>query len=146
MLETARWRLSVLEALAWLALASLSIRLVPFSRLAPLFGSPRAADEGGAEPSATHGPDPSQRAAARRIGRAVERAARLAPWSARCLPQAMAAKAMLACRGMHACLHLGAATIKDPPGLAAHAWLTLGPMTVVGGAGRGNYAELVRFG
>jgi hypothetical protein len=135
-----RWLL-VAEALAWLTLASLAIRLAPFHRLAPLLGPVGPA--AGTEPAAIDA-DQRDRLAAWRIGRAVLRAARVLPWPALCLPQAMAAKAMLACRGRRSRLHLGVASREN--GLAAHAWLTLGPMTVIGGPGRQDYAELARFG
>lgn len=139
------WRLLVLEALAGLAVASLLLRALPFRRVAPLLGpvSPAGA------PFAHCEPDAAQRKQALRVGAAVRRAARLLPWPALCLPQAMAAKAMLARRGLRATLHLGAhpgggASVED--GLHAHAWLMLGPVEVTGGSERRAFAELVRFG
>ncbi|WP_448192473.1 lasso peptide biosynthesis B2 protein [Azospirillum sp. sgz301742] len=136
------WRFLVLEAVVWLAAASLALRLVPFRRLAPLLGPVRPSSP------ADDGPDPdeAQERQARRVGAAVARATRFLPWEALCLPQAMAAKAMLARRGLRTTLHLGAMPDQEKGGLSAHAWLMLGPLTVTGGATRPGYAELARFG
>ena len=43
-------------------------------------------------------------------------------------------------------MHLGVMRLEDQTGLAAHAWLTLGRLTVVGGAGRTAYVEVAQFG
>lgn len=139
------WRLLVLEALAGLAVASLLLRLLPFRRVAPLLGAVRAAGA----PLPYCDPDMRQRKRALRIGAAVRRAAGLLPRPALCLPQAMAAQAMLRRRGLHATLHLGAlpgggAAVED--GLHAHAWLLLGSVEITGGAERRNFVELARFG
>ena len=71
-------------------------------------------------------------------------AARNVPWNAVCLPQAMAAKAMLARRGQGSSLHLGTAMAED--GLAAHAWLVAGDEIVVGEDGLPDMTPLARFG
>jgi len=79
------------------------------------------------------------------VRKAVTTAARNAPWNAVCLPQAMAAKAMLARRGCGSSVHLGADF--DAQGkLIAHAWLTAGSIVVVGAAGIGSVTPLARFG
>ena len=78
------------------------------------------------------------------VRHAVTIAARNVPWNAVCLPQAMAAKAMLARRGHGSALHLGAKAEGD--GLAAHAWLVAGGEIVVGEAGIAGMAPLARFG
>ena len=80
----------------------------------------------------------------RAVGDAVTVAARTVPWNAVCLPQAMAAKAMLARRGQGSALHLG--TKAEGGGLAAHAWLVAGGEIVVGEAGIAGMAPLARFG
>ncbi|MGE5477120.1 MAG: lasso peptide biosynthesis B2 protein [Bacteroidales bacterium] len=139
------WRLLVIEALACLALASVLLRLLPFRRLAPWLGpvSPAGA------PSPHCEPDDAQRKQALRVGAAVRRAARLLPWPVLCLPEAMAAKAMLARRGLRATLHLGAhpgGGVAAEAGLHAHAWLLLGSVEVTGGAERRAFVELARFG
>ena len=81
----------------------------------------------------------------RAVGRAVTIAARNVPWNAVCLPQALAAKAMLARRGCGSAFHLGATL--DPNGkLVAHAWLVAGGQVVVGAAGIAGMSPLGRFG
>lgn len=73
---------------------------------------------------------PGDEAVGAEIGRVVERVARLAPFRARCLQQAIAVRRMLARRGVPATVHLGI----PPEGGAAHAWVTTGGKIVVGGA------------
>ena len=81
----------------------------------------------------------------RAVGRAITIAARNVPWNAVCLPQALAAKAMLARRGCGSAFHLGATF--DPNGkLIAHAWLVAGGQVVVGAAGILGMSPLSRFG
>lgn len=75
-------------------------------------------------------PSPALR---RRIERAVDRAAAIVPWTSLCLPNAMAAKLMLARRGCASTIHLGVG-ISSEGLLHAHAWLEAGG-TVVTGAG-----------
>ena len=80
-----------------------------------------------------------------RVRQAVTMAARNVPWNAVCLPQAMAAKAMLARRGCGSSFHLGADF--DAQGkLIAHAWLVAGGTVVVGAAGIADVTPLARFG
>jgi hypothetical protein len=79
------------------------------------------------------------------VRQAVTVAARNVPWNAVCLPQAMAAKAMLARRGQGSALHLGASR-DDGGGLTAHAWLEVGGEIVVGETGVADMAPLTRFG
>jgi hypothetical protein len=97
--------------------------------------------------------DPALEAEARRIGRAVERAARHLPWRTLCLPQAIAAKAMLAHRGIPATVHFGMALREGSAEfpswsghrMLAHAWLTAGRANVVGASGAGRFAVVARF-
>lgn len=131
------------EAAVWLTAAGLGLRLLPFRRLAPLLGSlhsPVPDDDGGRAPTA------AERALAQRVGAVVPRVAKLLPWPVLCLPQAMAAKAMLARRGIASTMHLGAMPTENASGIAAHAWLSVGPMVVTGAAARPGHAELGRFG
>jgi hypothetical protein len=129
---THRQRLLVLEAVLWLGLARLALLTVPFARVAPwLQRAPDAAC-----------PVPATVLAVRR---AVTVAARNVPWSAVCLPQAMAAKAMLARRGHGSALHLGAGPAVGGS-LTAHAWLVAGGEIVVGEAGVAEVTPLARFG
>jgi hypothetical protein len=81
----------------------------------------------------------------KRVRDAVTVAARNVPWNAVCLPQALAAKVMLARRGCGSSLHLGSDF--DTQGkLIAHAWLVAGGRVVVGEAGTARVTPLARFG
>lgn len=139
-------RLTV-EAAAWLALALALLALLPFRWIAARLGTPA----GGAGLAVPPPADAGQRAVALRIGRAVERAARHLPWSARCLPQAIAAKAMLHRRGIASTMHFGMclsdASADPSPDrrMQAHAWLTIGETAVVGGPASAGFTVLARF-
>jgi hypothetical protein len=129
MTDADRWR--VCEAILVLALAQLVIKL-PFHFVAPWL---------------TRAPATSacDHALVLSVRKAVITAARNVPWNAVCLPQAMAAKAMLARRGCGSTFHLGAGS--DSRGkLIGHAWLVAGDMIVVGGAGIMDVAPVARFG
>jgi hypothetical protein len=129
--EGQRWLL--LEAAAWLGLAQLALRVVPFRRIARWLeqrqrGDPRAA---GAVP-------------VERVRRAVRVASRRVPWPSRCLAQALAARAMLQRRGIRTTLVLGVA--KGVEGdFEAHAWLRCGEHVVTGGDGIERFTVLATF-
>ena len=125
-------RALLLEAMLFLAVARLTLLVVPFSRVVPwLERAPDSADRNAAAIAA--------------VRQAVVLAARNVPWNAVCLPQAMASKAMLARRGQGSALHIGAA-LPDGGGLTAHAWLVAGGEIVVGEAEIGGVTPLARFG
>jgi hypothetical protein len=125
-----RWL--VCEAILALAVARLIVLTVPFRFMAPWLA--RAPDTGACD-----------EALLLRVRRAVTAAARNVPGNAVCLPQAMAAKAMLARRGCGSSFHLGADF--DAQGkLIAHAWLVAGGTVVVGAAGIAGVTPLARFG
>lgn len=127
-----RWLLA--EAVVSLGAARVVILLVPFRRIAPwLERTPRGP---------ARAADPFLMLAVRR---AVTTAAQHVPWNAVCLPQAMAAKFMLARRGVASTLHLGLAR-KGAAELLAHAWLEAGDAIVVGEAGRDTVTPIARFG
>ena len=126
-----RQRVLLLEAALFLGLARLALLALPFGRIAPWLQ--RSPDSGAGDTATVLA-----------VGQAVAIAARNVPWNAVCLPQAMAAKAMLALRGQGSALHLGAARAGD--GLTAHAWLVAGGEVVVGEAGIAEVAPLARFG
>src|SRR5580704_5629647 len=88
-------RFLVCEAILALALARLIVLTVPFRLMAPWLS--RAPHTGACD-----------EALVLRVRTAVTTAARNVPWNAVCLPQAMAAKAMLARRGCGSSFHLGA--------------------------------------
>jgi len=126
-----RQRVLLLEAALFLGLARLALLALPFGRIAPWLQ--RSPDSGAGDTATVLA-----------VGQAVTIAARNVPWNAVCLPQAMAAKAMLERRGQGSALHLGAARAGD--GLTAHAWLVAGGEVVVGEAGIAEVAPLARFG
>lgn len=125
-------RLLVFEAALMLALARLIVLMVHFRYIAPWLA--RAPET-----------EVCNKALGRRVGNAVCVAARNVPWNAVCLPQAMAAKAMLTRRRCGSSIHLGASY--DGRGkLTAHAWLLAGGTVVVGAAGIPGVTPLARFG
>ena len=123
------------EAAVALTLASVALRTVPRHRLARLLGRPEAAPA--CEARATDVPDPR----APRVGRAVERVARVLPWRPSCLPQAIATRAMLRRRGIACKGHVG--VVSTSP-LEAHAWITVDGRVVQGGPVR-DATELAAF-
>jgi hypothetical protein len=125
-------RLLLLEAALLLGAARLVLVTVPFARIAPWLQ--RAPDS----------PEPDT-ATVLDVRQAVTVAARNVPWNAVCLPQAMAAKAMLARRGQGSALHLGAGKA-EAGGFMAHAWLVAGGEIVIGEAGAQAVTPLTRFG
>lgn len=125
-------KMLLIEAALCLAAARLVIVLVPFRHVAPWLQR------------APHSPD-CDADTVQAVREAVTVAARNVPWNAVCLPQAMAAKAMLARRGQGSALHLGAGKADDG-GLLAHAWLVAGGKVVVGEEGIAGMAPLARFG
>lgn len=110
-----------LEAGVALTRATLALRRVPEDQVASLLGTPSPPTP---DPPAGPGPE------ARRVGRAVIRAAGLLPWHPTCLPQALAAQRMLRRRGIAHEGHLGV-TKAEP--FEAHAWVTVRGTPVVGG-------------
>jgi Transglutaminase-like superfamily len=130
-------RLLVVEAVIMLAIARFCILAVPFRILAKwLDRAPDAAAPDSLSPDAR---------LPVRVGWAIAAAARNVPWNAVCLPQAIAAKAMLARRGQGSAFHLGAMVGKDGT-LSAHAWLECGGRIVTGATGMRGMSPLARFG
>ena len=118
-----RDRLLLLEALVWLSLAKVLLRLVPFRCIAPLLGRQMAQT---ASEITT-----DERQLALNISWAVQAVARHAPLGFVCLPQAMAAKWMLRRRRLASTLYLGLCVPKQRT-LTAHAWLRVGDRILTG--------------
>jgi hypothetical protein len=125
-------RLLVCEAVAMLALARLIVLAIPFRYMVRWLS--RAPET-----------DSCDEELLLRVRAAVTMAARNVPWNAVCLPQAIAAKMMLARRGCASSLHLGA-DFDGHGKLTAHAWLVARDTVVLGAAGIPNNAPLARFG
>lgn len=125
---------------AWvlLGLCRLALLLVPLRRLAALLGTP--IDDAPWVPLLSS----RQRWRAARLGRAVRLAARVAPWRADCMPQALCARLLLGLWRIPCALFLGVA--RGPDGaLLAHAWLAAGPVAVTGGDGFGGFQVIVGY-
>lgn len=127
-------RALLVEAVARLCAASLMLRVLRFSRLAPRLGR-HMAESPAAEDRITAG-------GALRIRWAVETAARHLPWKPACLPQAVAAQWMLRRRGIASTLYLG---IDPASGYDAHAWVRAGSVIVTGGPRPDHFAVVSSF-
>jgi hypothetical protein len=121
-----------LEAALALTFASLAVRVSPRGRGHLLLGRARPAGD------TPVGPEDER---ARRVGRAVERVARVLPWRPSCLRQAVATRAMLRLRGIECEGHLG---IMSRAPLEAHAWVTVRGRVVQGGPVR-DATEVAAF-
>ena len=135
-LKTARslsWRDRgmVVEAAVTLSVARITLLLIPYRRFRPWLTLARP---GVAEPGLVS-----------RVRLAVAIAARNLPFQVVCLPQAMAAKAMLARRGAASSMWIGVG--RDGSGaMILHAWLEAGDTIVTGAAGKRGITEITRFG
>lgn len=130
MSDADRWL--VCEAIVMLGMARLIVVTVPFRLMVPwLSRAPQTMS--------------CHEALLLSVRRAVTTAARNVPWNAVCLPQAVAAKAMLARRGCGSSIYLGA-NLNAQGKLTAHAWLVAGGTVVVGAAGIRCVTSLARFG
>lgn len=141
-LPLADWAL-LSEAAICLALARLALRFAPFHQIASRLGafvSPQEARARSAAPA-----DPTRAARlAERVGWAVRAAARHVPFAAVCLPQAIAARAMLRRRGVASVLHFGVAE-GGSKAFDAHAWLDAAGVEVTGYPIAGAFTELGCF-
>ena len=140
-------RLLLAEAVMMLAIARFCVVAVPFRVLAKwLAHAPDAPapDFPASGPTASSPTAPDGKLPAR-VGWAIATAARNVPWNAVCLPQAIAAKAMLARRGQGSAFHLGAMMGEDGR-LTAHAWVECRGLIVTGAAGMRGMSHLARFG
>jgi hypothetical protein len=127
----------LLEALVLLALARMAVLLLPFRWVARALGKPKLQTPEERQVSANVG-------RIRRVSAVVHKTSRNVPWTSKCLDQALAAKIMLARRGIPTTIYFG--VNNDEQGnLAAHAWLRCGTLYVTGGATRRNYAVIHTF-
>jgi hypothetical protein len=121
------------EAAWWLAVAGVALRTLSFARLAAFATSSLWRWQRLADP-----------AAAAAIGRAIEAAARRAPWPVLCFEKGLAAHAMLRRRGLPSVLYYGGRNDAER-GLTAHVWVGLGGSSVVGGDTAAEFAVLAAF-
>jgi len=123
--RTPRERQLAFEALRRLAWAKAVVHLLSFPRLSRRLGAPQT--------ETPHAISAQDRALAIEVSWAVQAIARHVPLGFVCLPQAMAAQAMLRRRGVSTTLYFGVAfdhNKNDP--LQTHAWLRAGDKIVTG--------------
>jgi len=126
------WLLAA-EAMTWLVLAGLALRLLSFATVARLASAKIRAPDHAADETA-----------ARRIGWAVDAAAARAPWGPMCFERGLAAHAMLRRRGRNSELCYGARN-DGSLGPSAHVWVRSDHADVVGGAEAARFAILAVF-
>jgi hypothetical protein len=132
----------LLEGFFWLGLARFTSVSVPFRWTIRLLGFKPVNDDAGNRTIY----DTASLTSARRISRALRRAAANTPWESNCLTQALAGAGMLRLRQIAATLAMG--VIRNSArsgGLEAHAWLTCGGITLTGGAGHRRYNAVATF-
>lgn len=118
-----RTQLMLLEAALWLTVSRVALAVLPFRRVDPWLKRQRRVAP----------VDAGQEALVRRIASCVSIVADRLPWENVCLPRAMAARQMLARRGIASRLHLGLGRPAELAGaLSAHAWLTWGDTVLTG--------------
>ena len=141
-------RVVLIEAVAWLLVARLSLIFVSFPRLARQLGTFVAPTDARAL-RAKSDDKRDQARVAEEVSWAVTRAARHVPFNAVCLPQAMAARIMLKRRGVGSVLHFGARIRKDKiepdKPIDAHAWLDAAGVEVTGYPVANAFAEIACF-
>jgi hypothetical protein len=120
------------EAALMLVLARLAVRLMPAARVLAWADRP---------------PPRIRRFAAEEAGWvawAIDAVSAKSWMATPCLPQALAAHAMLRRRGIASRVCLGVA--RESGELAAHAWVEIGQEIIVGGAGTAAFTRLAEFG
>jgi hypothetical protein len=127
--------LFALEAAFWLVAMRAALFLVPFRLIAPHLG-----DSGHETPAELTA---GEMETARRISWAVQAVAHRL--SLVCLPQALAAKAMLRMRRIASTLYLGV-HLRSRATISAHAWLRCGPLIVTGQPGARTNVPVACFG
>jgi hypothetical protein len=130
-LTGADWLL-LAEALPTLAWASVAIALLPFRRVAATASRHRPAD------------GPAGPATPRKIVWAVNAWGRRVPWRAVCFQRGLAAHRMLRRRGYPSILHYGVGQ-EEAKGLAAHVWVSVDGLTVIGGEEAPKFTCLASF-
>jgi len=133
----------LVEAAIDLLASRVLLMTVPFPKLARRWGAFVPPSDSRAGSGLAPAAEP-QAAIARKVGDAVRRAARNVPFGAVCLPQAMAARRMLARRQVHSVMHFGAAKGQEKP-IDAHAWLDAAGVKVTGYPVANGFVEMGCF-
>jgi hypothetical protein len=132
----ARLYLRAAEAAVALLIARVALRVVPFKRLAKLGGTLERDIK-------TPVPHPATDPIAIRVGCAINGAAMRLPWESSCLVRALAARFMLARRGIASTLILGVTTRHGA--LESHAWITAAGGALCGGSEAAGYHAIAAF-
>jgi hypothetical protein len=133
-----RERALLTEAAVGHTIAWLAVRCVPFRWwahwLGPMHGETPAVER------------PEHADASRDVQWAIERSKNWAPWEVTCLMEGVAAKMMLARRGIPSTLYLGVTSQAEENPLKAHAWLRCGARIITGAEGRERFTVVSTFG
>lgn len=135
-------RAPLVEAVAWLFVARMALLIFPFRSIAARLGvlsTPESRSTIAITPAS-----PELQHHIREVSWAVTRAACNVPFRAVCLPQAIAAKAMLRRRHVESVLHFGLAKGTERP-LDAHAWLDAAGIAVTGSPVAREFTEIACF-
>ncbi|WP_445682406.1 lasso peptide biosynthesis B2 protein [Radicibacter daui] len=133
-----RLRLAYLEAALALAVAWAMVFVVPVRWTLPLFGTARKSVD---DASSSQPLSPAEMARARGVAVLLNRMDRRLPWHNTCLVRALAGRMMLARRGIRGgVVRFGVGF--EGGKLAAHAWLILADVTLLGGAEAGDFKPL----
>ena len=134
-----RWERRLLaEAAACHVVAWVAVRVVPFRRWSHRLGTMHQ--------ETALADDPSFRETVGRVGWAVECTKRWLPWHVTCLMEGVAAKMMLARRGIPSTLYLGVVPARADAPMEAHAWLRCGTAILTGAEGRERFTTVTAFG
>lgn len=122
-------------AILWLGLARFSIAFFSFRRVGRMATMPvRLSEQGELKRLET----------IKRVRWAIAAASRRVPWRTMCFEQGLAAHLMLRRRGLPSVLYYGAAPNKEK-GLAAHVWVRVGVIEIVGCEIADQFAVLAVF-
>jgi hypothetical protein len=139
-------RALLFEAALRLTWARIELLVFPFRRIAARLGGVQPATGPDVDVVAAGRASTSHAAIVRDVAWAVPCAARHVPFEAACLPQALAAKHMLARRGVPSVLHFGLARAATADAsILAHAWVDADGIEVTGYPVASQFKEVARF-
>ena len=123
---------------ACLAMARLTIRVVPFAGVQRWLGKPN--------PRGKPAPDldTADTVRAQRVSLTLHRAAARTPWASNCYSQALAARFQLGVAGIPHTVSFGLRR-NELDALEAHAWVVAGDVVVTGGGAIDDFTEVSTF-
>lgn len=111
---------------------------LPFKRLAAILGNQNSqADSDGTNTGET------DQQYVDTISRQIRNVSHHVPWTSNCLVQATVGKILLRKKSIASTVHFGVK--KNDSKMEAHAWLTVGPRTVLGGETADQFVEVSSF-